>query len=462
MALTTLWLTDRSRYERGLGHCLRARYLEAHAGPHGYGWVRKAQSMPAVTGTLIHDPITEGILQSLLEHDTIPPAEDVHAAIVAAQAKYRAQVETRGLLHTTDPQELELRILEQTTLLEGMVWTWYYAALPAFHEEWKVVEVETEHVSVVGCTCGLGDRVGTAEEHSGRECAGIGWMSRGDCLTERRATGTLAYHDFKSTGMNSGNWRDTWYHRVQVMAGVLGAEERFGKLADEVWIHPLYKGAHKAEWDPIAKAAVGPKFQNSILCYGWYREANPPLQASEWAAQYDYVDEDGKKRRLGKDFKRRGVWLLEPELWQQEGIYSPSHYWVSWVAPTGALQSVWEPIGPIFREQWKLDQFLAQMVAHEQGWQQILWRLYESGLGWETAECQALLDQLVPMARGEACQNAFGDRCPNLRLCNREPGWETPELLGYLPRRPHHQPELDQAISRGLLPPEEGAAETEE
>jgi len=470
MALT-IWLTDRSRYETGVGRCARLRYLQAHAGPNGYGWARQAQSMPAVTGTLIHDPITEGILRPLMETDERPSDAQIHQAIASAQLKYRLQVSSRGLVHTTDPQELELRVQEQCTLLEGLVWTWVAAALDQFHEEWKVIEVEQEHVTVVGCTCGIGDRLGTAEEHSARSCAGIGWMTRGDCITQRRTTGTYAYHDFKSTGMNSGNWRDTWYHRVQVMAGVLGAEDALRATVDpsvtidEIYIQPLYKGRHAATWDPIAKAAVGPKFQDSPLCYGWHRPGNPPMVEEAWAAKYDYVDEDGAKRRLTKDYTRKGIWTLPEALWKANGALSPSHYWVRWIAPTGVLADVWNPIGPIYREQWKLDQFLTQMAAEEQQWQSRVWGLYNvasGGSGWETETFQRALDTLVPQARGEACQNAFGDRCSMLPLCNRAEGWQTPEAIGFIARRPHHTPELEQAIGRGLLPPDDGAAEGDE
>jgi hypothetical protein len=71
----------------------------------------------------------------------------------------------------------------------------------------------------------------------------------------------------------------------------------------------------------------------------------------------------------------------------------------------------------------------------------------------------AALDALVPMNRGQACHSYYGEPCSKLGLCDKLNGWEAPELLGYIPRRPHHAPELAQAIARGLLPPDEGLAE---
>ena len=76
-------------------------------------------------------------------------------------------------------------------------------------------------------------------------------------------------------------------------------------------------------------------------------------------------------------------------------------------------------------------------------------------------EYQALLNALMP--RSYNCRR-FGKRhaCQFEMLCFYREGWANPLGGGhYLPRRPHHQPELDQAIGRGLMLPEDGVGETE-
>ena len=88
-----------------------------------------------------------------------------------------------------------------------------------------------------------------------------------------------------------------------------------------------------------------------------------------------------------------------------------------------------------------------------------MWALYETGEAWASETFMATLDRLVPQTRGQACISYYGESCAYQKLCDRLPGWESPEMLGYLPRRPHHEPELAQAIGRGLLPPDEGLAE---
>lgn len=456
----TLWLTDRSRYETGVGHCPRARYLGYHAGPHGYGWARKAQSVPTVTGTLIHQPLAD-ILGILQREDRLPTDRDVHEAIEAACADYRALVEKRGLTAVLEPEGLALRVNEQLTLLAGLVWTWVRVVLPQFHEDWRVVEVEREDVTVLGCTCGLGDQMGTAEEHDARGCGGLGWMTRGDCLAKRRTLPSYAYHDFKSTSQASGNWEAGFLHRVQLIAGVLGAERRLGVTIDQVYLHALIKGKYESSWDPEQRKAVGPKYQNTPLVYGWKREANPPLMEEDWAVSYQYVDTAGKHRRRS-GYERAGVWTLPESVWG--GCLSPTDYWTRALAAEGKLSESYRLIGPIAREDWKLDGFLRQLQGEEGRWQNALWALHvlrERGVDWGHPEFMAKLDEVVPQNRGDACHSYFGETCPNLPLCDRLSGWEAPETCGFVARRPHHIPEYNQAVSRGLLPPED-ADSTEE
>ena len=94
-----------------------------------------------------------------------------------------------------------------------------------------------------------------------------------------------------------------------------------------------------------------------------------------------------------------------------------------------------------------------------------LWSLYElqaQGHGWASDEYQAPLDQLVPCSW--ACR-PFGKehQCEFVPICHRHQGWDDPARHGhYQPRLPHHDPELHQAIARGLLPAEAAAVEEEE
>lgn len=449
----TLWLTDRSRYETGTGHCHRARFINAHAGPNGYGWVRKASSVPLVTGTMIAQ-VQEAVHSQVLTTGAIPADVQVQAWLDEAIAVYLTTVETRGLSHIVDPAELDKRVTEQLTLLQSLIWLWVDIGLPQLLAEWEILLVEQEAVSVLGCTCGLGDRLGTAEEHDARQCQGIGYMTRGDLVTRHRINrDRYAYHEFKAPGETNVNTDAAWQYRVQLISGVMGAEDVIGHQIDEVYLHQLIKGKRQAEWDYVEKKAVGPKFQDSPLVYGWKRPANPPLLAEDWADKFNYVDDLGKNRKLGKDYQRTGIWELTPEA----GI-APARYWGRWMDQT-LRASKYRPIGPLMRHEIRLGEFTRQLIGEESRWQAILWELHDSGKQWGDPDYMALLDRLVPQTRGQSCHSYYGEPCAALRLCDREDGWETPELVGYIPRRPHHRPEMDAAIGRGLLPPDEGLAE---
>jgi hypothetical protein len=106
------------------------------------------------------------------------------------------------------------------------------------------------------------------------------------------------------------------------------------------------------------------------------------------------------------------------------------------------------------------------MDADEAQWQEIAWKLYEAqqppsnvvdnaasraAYGWASPEFQTLLDQLVPCS-WECRPYGKEHQCEFVRICHRDQGWQDPIGSGYfVPRRPHHAPELEQAIARGLL-----------
>lgn len=459
-----LWLTDRSRHQTGLSHCRRDRYLSYHAGPHGYGWQQKAVGVPTTTGTLVHAPIT-AILSEVQRTEAIPGAVWIYQeAIRPALVEYYRIVTERGIANILDPEQLRVQTNEQLLLLEGLVWAWVTVELPTFHQERRIISVEAEEISVLGCTCGLGDELGTAEDHDARECQGIGFQQKADVISEFRQGGALAYDEIKTTSEASMNWEAQWYHQVQLMAGVLGAEQRLGKPVDQAFIHACIKGRYDATWNSDEGKKTGPKFQNSPLVYGYRRPEIPGQLNEDWRPQTSYVDDAGKNRRLSRDWVRTEITQLPDSWWKGvEDCQSVSDFWVRWIAPTGALSKCIRRIGPISRSQDKLDSFKRQHVAEEGRIQQGLWALADlvaQGHDWGTQEFNDCLDVWFPQTRGEACQSFFGDTCPMLKLCDKHPGWDTPELLNYIPRRPHHQPELEQAIARGLYaPPAAGLAE---
>lgn len=474
--MSNLWLTDRSRYEDGLIHCPRSRYLTYHAGPHGYGWETRARSLPTVTGTLVHLPIAR-ILEALRTyaaaeqdptragHPSHIPTDDwiYEFAITPAVEAYHQVVATRGLAAITDPEELALRTIEQTTLLEGLVWTFVDVFLPAFHRDYEILLVEVELPVVLGCTCGLGDRIGALEDHDARQCEGLGYMTKGDCVSRHRLTGQVRYDEFKTTADATLNWREAWQYRAQVLTGVLGAEAHLGVRVDEVRIQAWLKGSYRAAYNPETKSNTGPRYQQSPLVYGYRRAANLPLWDEDWAASLSLPPDPitGKGKRLGKEYQRAGVWELPADLWQARGALSPSHYWCRWLGAEKLAESYAE-VGPLYREDWRLESQIRQIVAEERRVQVGVWAVYdalaEAG-AYADDRVQAALDTHFPQAGGDACHSYFGSTCPKLGICKRADGWDDPARVGYLIRRPHHETELAAMTARGLAPAEWGAGD---
>jgi hypothetical protein len=323
-----------------------------------------------------------------------------------------------------------------------------------------VVSVEEEEVGVLGCTCGLGDLIGQVEDHEARDCSGIGWMSRADCIAEHRATGRWAYFEIKTGGYASR--AEDWETKIQFSAAVLGAEAKHGRVVDESWVLNLIVGKREASYDYESRSKSGPPMQQSVCCYGYRKLPEAPGQVEEWAAEYNYIDEAGRSRRLGKGWQKTPVWEMDKRV-VPAGV-DPAEYWIRWVG-AGVRNPLVNVIGPLNRQPVLLEGFKQELVGEERRWQSRLWELYDltsvGGVsGWASPDYQALLNELVP--RAWSCRR-FGQRyeCQFTDLCFLREGWQDPLNSGkYQLRRPHHTPETLQAVARGIeLPEDEGESD---
>lgn len=485
---STLWLIDRSRVVDGRGFCNRSRFLNYHAGPGGYGIARKATKLPLMTGITGHAGLAP-VLQWCADHDPqivahldllqsnpggplpleLPPPllPVIRQGVAAANAEYWKVVEKRGFAYLADTEDVQYVTREQQYLLEGMIWSWCLDVLPEILQRGRVVEVEHDDTYVIGCTCGLGDGILSKVDHEARECQGIGLMCKPDFILETRTTLELEYHEFKTTSMDSITFRDKWEVMVQMFAATLDAERRLGKHVQSIYIHGLVKGKRQGDYTPDTRKYDGFIRQQSVFAYGYRKAANPPMEREEWAAQYDYVDESGANRRLGKGFKKAGVWEL-PDALIPEGM-TKGEFWVQWIGPEVRRKSL-ILIGPLSRQSQMIEHFFQEVQGEEARWQDGLWRLYELALQlqtdaqtsdywgavWANPEFQRLLDRIFP--RSYECRR-YGakNRCQFEGPCLEREGHLNPIGSGqFIERRPHHQDELQQAIERGLLPPDEG------
>lgn len=483
-----IWLIDRSRIVDGRGFCERARLLGYHIGPNGYGITLKATKLPLMTGIAGHDglaPILEWCRQHPL-HITVPPDPVIRDAVARAQAKYWAVVETRGFAYLEENEEVKAVTREQNYLIAGLIWAWCLEVLPEILQRAQILEVEVDDTYVFACTCGLGDGIGTKADHEARDCGGIGLMCRPDFLALTRLTQELEYHEFKTTGMDSSTWRDKWETMVQLFAATLDAERRLQKHVQSIYIHGLIKGKRGGEYNPETRKYDGATLQQSVFCYGYRKPGNPPMEQEEWAAAYEYWDQyEGKQKRLPKAFKRTGIWEIPDEMLgviPETGEYeSRPEFWAKWM-PSEARRKNLVVLGPFTRQSQMVEHFLQECAGEERRWQEGLWELHDAAMQilhetygpelpegpvwweavWPDPRFQAQMDRLFP--RSYECRR-YGkrNRCVMEDACLYREGWADPVGSGkFIERRPHHADELQQAIDRGLLLPEEGAGEEQE
>jgi hypothetical protein len=468
----TLWLTDRSRYKLGTGRCARARYLGYHAGPTGYGITTRSESLPLATGLSAHAGL-EQYMTILKAHDRLPALDETRAIIAGVRRAYEARVEARGfrsgdILSSETTAEI---ILEQSALISGLLWALRLKFLPWFHQAYRVVVCETERLHFLTCTCGAHPL--QPADHVARGCQGQTLMIRTDLLAQRRGAQTLAYIEAKTTGWESDAWAEQWETDPQLGMGTLDVAETYGAEVTELYVLGLGKGSRRRDkYDSAAGEAPGRKKQMSALCYGYCRPSNPPLAPDDWLPAYEWISEAGEVKRASRAHKRRGVWELPESDWPtwrayaaQDPAMTPEEFWVRMLPPS-VLEKVCFLIGPLNRQDHQLQSLRTSLIGEEQRWQEILWTLYEAQAGvtaevaWVDPKFQMLLDRLVPCSW--QCR-PFGKehQCEFVPICHRHEGWQDPIASGrYQPRLPHHEPELQQAIARGLLPAD--AAERDE
>lgn len=458
-------LTDRSR-RAAQKRCERLRYLSTNL--QGYGITRQASGLPLATGASVHDGV-QRMAEIMLAEDRLPDGAEMRQLVTDTQADYLATVTDRGFMGILKGPHTDETILEQKVLISGLLWVFRLNFLPGFQAEWQLLDCEREHLKILTCDCGAGVAA-PAATHSANACSGLALMQRLDLVARRRTGFSLGYFEVKTTGSYKDTWSQRWETDPQLGLGTIDAVARYGGEITELYIVGLHKGARKK--DRYNEGEEGRRKQETPLCYAYRRPSNPPLMTDDWQPTYNYVDEMGKNRRVTKLHKRTGIWELAHSDWPNVQAYlhddpemPVEEFWVR-TLPQEALDDVCFLIGPMNRQDWQIASYLRSAVADEARWSAALWELYE----WETAHDQhwgdeafhAKLDELFPCSWN--CRPFGRDmECEMVRLCHRHDGWQQPlALAGYKLRRPHHVPETDQAIARGLLLDETLAAPEEE
>jgi hypothetical protein len=462
-----LWLTSRSAYESGF-FCPRSRQLEYHSGPLGYGVVKKAESMPLATGDSIHKAIAPGLRWAMNNPTDLNPIVDItREACADAKAAYHKKIDARGLANLVSGDEsLETIVTEQELLIDALPWCFYLEAFDDLLANYSIVSVEAPEELVLDCTCGLGDKIGTFLDHHHRQCDGIGLMGRLDFILRSHATGELAYNELKTAGQISRGWEEQWADKVQFVIGVSGAERRLEEPITAHAVYGLVKGSRRHRFYKPGEGGSGPIIQDTVLVYPYCREGNPPMQEEDWQVEYEQTDElTGKTTRLGKKYQKKLLTENRDAIAAAEENGMPlGEYWCR-IAPPAVRKKHITHIGPLRISPIMKGKLLRQVVAVERDWQRRAWAIYEAfdtaDGQWADPHFQATLDEHAPCS-WECKKFTSRHACQFHRMCFEEAGWDEPLEGGYyIPRRPHHAAECQQAEDRGLLLPEEGIEEDE-
>ena len=471
-----LYLSDRSRMNLGLTWCPRARYLEFSSGPVGYGIRSKRRAIPLATGSGIHKPL-ELALRHMKEHGEVPSREAFRPMVVEAIAEYFSLVEKRGFMNHTDDQTQKI-MQEQRCLIEGLSWTAWKILLPPIHEHYAVVHVEQEDVLVWDCDCGLGEMLGDYTEHEAKGCGGIGIQVRPDAGLRRRSDSALCVLDWKSDGnVHKYNWQESFRLNIQMAFQVMSLERLMQEpVQGGVFIAGLHKGWRATEktdqdgvWVGVEGSPTTEKYQASVMCYGYQKPANPPLEPEEWRSEYYYSEWDEKKQKMvgrnlkGKGYSKVGLWLAnfpdKPKSW------SSMEHWVENYLSDETVAKQVKLAGPLHAPEHLFEALKRAGTANEQRVRESLWALWEvseaTGGEFSHPDFQAALDIHFPQTWD--CQR-YNTKCQFVPICDRQAGWEDPLGTGmYELRRPHHEAERLQLTSRGVeLPPEQDEDEVQE
>lgn len=421
MTYPALWFTSRTPTVEGQTRCSYARWLGYHAGPHGTGWRRRANHVPLATGSAVHEGL-ELLGQWLKDADKAPSAEVIAWAATEAASHYEQQARHKGLILTMGDVDAasayEQLIMEQRTLVEGLIWVWALVRLPALLGDYRVIDIEAEETIVLDCTCGLGEAICDWQLHATRKCRGIVQMGRADWLMEQRQTGEIIYIEFKTKASANFGWERAWEHSGQLLVNMEAASRRLGKSVSSAVIDVLYKGRRDK---PKTAGPDVPKTQQSPLCYAIY-EPGGLGAGGTWRPRKD-----------------REYWSNTVPLWDETLPMMPVRDGASRVESfvTGnisSLGSLIQVLGPFPRPQAMVEQAIKSILATERRWRV------------DVEDIRNGQDPELLIERSYQCTGFDGSPCAYQPICFGQPD----ALAGFEPRVPHHTTEKEAVEASGV------------
>jgi len=419
---------DRSRTE--VDHrCPRRLYWEYYFDGKGLQPVKLNQHL--AFGGAVHEALAH-VLRYCKEFDNLPDMEQVAGTIKVSQVGLRDEfTKAQGFQSQTTLEEgfdgEMIQVTEDQTwlidhycdLLEGLVIGWCLVRLPLLMQQYRVVEVETEERLTL-----LYDTVFT-HGYDMTKCDLV-FLSRPDAILERRTDGALVILSFKTVSQVNQMWLENFKTDQQTISEVLPVESRLGREVAGVQIEGLTKGSQSVEW-PYKS---GHKHHSSPLVWGYLMEAGG--LDLEWKAQFEYLDEAGNKRRLGKGWNRQRINERYPG-----GIAE----WVGWLyqKENDLLRAQFPNPPLISRSAHELEEWQTQVKYREIEVANGLVKLEANGHATDFTYAQEVLAQVFPKhTTGCAYDAQFHSKCPCYGLCWGSQGQNPLGCGEFKYREPNH------------------------
>lgn len=293
---------DRSRRELD-EKCPRARYYGYEY--QGTGIERRALNQHLAFGLAVHDALAT-ILEEVASKDAQPDSAFVVMAIESAIFRFREAFRQRGFAMEgaegmeEDPYTGSFTMVKADftwlcdhycDLLEALVTGWCMVRLPSLLKDYRVLQVEKEKQLIIPIDA----------THA------LLFLSRPDALLERRSDLVKVILNFKTASETKGWWLERWQVDQQTISEVLPIEHETGEICGGVLIEGLVKGKQVIEYPK----GSGHWQHGSPLVWAWRKEGDG-FQPEEWAARYEWRDEEGNFRRLGKGWTRVRVFTDYP------------------------------------------------------------------------------------------------------------------------------------------------------
>lgn len=466
-------VTDRSRI-LALQRCPRMRFYEYHC--LGTGIRHKKLTLALEVGTLIH-----------LGRSYLLEGKDIEQAVELTLMKLDEDFKSAEI--DLELSESQLYVYEeQRAFVEAAIRVWYFVMFPKVMEDYEVVSIpkatgdkdwgivyekaiepeiewtlsppsliistctkcnHTEEFGAIPITINKGKCVKCGEETIIEKHNKITFMSRPDSILRSKTTKGIVVDSFKTTSMNSilvwneeGEQVDKNKYDDQGISELIAVEKLLEEEVESIRMEFFIKGSRKkSTYYNLDGTKEQRKMQQSFLVHPWKKDS---IAGVEYATKWEWRDELGYTKKLGKGWVRVDIWKDMPiKEWidiliSDEDNYSDlNELFITPFPYNRSTEDIEEWLDSVRYQESQVARHLDYLRAIEP--KLVGYRESEAGKSYKKA-----LNEYFPKNR-ENCYS-FGRFCNYASIC-----WEGNRANSgdFESRIPHHQKELVQLTKGG-------------